>query len=414
MTGADRGSTGMESDVIYRALDGLADAMVVLRRDIHAHPELAWHEVRTSALVADELARAGLAPSLLPVGTGLMCDVVGVPDGPLVVLRADLDALPIDDEKDVPYRSATPGVAHACGHDVHTAVVLGAGLGLARLAAANQLPGRVRLVFQPAEEVLPGGALVAMEAGALEGVERVFALHCDPRVDAGSVAVRTGAITGATDSVTVRLSGPGGHTARPQLTVDLVSALADVLARTPALLSRRVDPRAGLSLVWGRVAAGSATNIIPEHGEASGSVRMLDPAAWDSAADLIPDLIREIAAPYRAGVEIDYVRGVPPAMNDAESTRVFRSAAATVLGPAGVQEAPQSMGAEDFAWFLDRVPGVLARLGVRRPGTLEAPDLHRGDFDVDETAIDCGIRVLLAAAMSALRDPALSGRGRGS
>jgi len=412
MTGADRGSAGTESEVINRALDGLAEAMIALRRDIHAHPELAWHEVRTSALVADVLARAGLAPSSLPVGTGLVCDVVGVPDGPMVALRADLDALPIDDEKDAPYRSSTPGVAHACGHDVHTAVVLGAGLGLARLAAANQLPGRVRLVFQPAEEVLPGGALAALEAGALEGVARVFALHCDPRVDAGSVAVRTGPITGATDSVTVRLSGPGGHTARPQLTVDLVSALADVLARTPALLSRRVDPRAGLSLVWGRVAAGSATNVIPEHGEASGSVRMLDPAVWESAAHLVPDLIREIAAPYRAEVEIDYVRGVPPAVNDAESTGVFRSAAAAVLSPAAVQEAPQSMGAEDFAWFLERVPGVLGRLGVRRPGTLEAPDLHRGDFDVDETAIDCGIRVLLAAALSALRDPALSGRRR--
>jgi len=412
MTGADRGSIGTETEVINRALDGLAEAMVRLRRDIHAHPELAWHEVRTSALVAEELARAGLAPSSLPVGTGLVCDVVGVPDGPMVILRADLDALPIDDEKDVPYRSSTPGVAHACGHDVHTAVVLGAGLGLARLAADNQLPGRVRLVFQPAEEVLPGGALAALEAGALEGVARVFALHCDPRVDAGSVAVRTGPITGATDSVTVRLSGPGGHTARPQLTVDLVSALADVLVRTPALLSRRVDPRAGLSLVWGKVAAGSATNVIPEHGEASGSVRMLDPAVWESAARLVPDLIREIAAPYRAGVEIDYVRGVPPAMNHAESTGVFRLAASAMLGPAAVQEALQRMGAEDFAWFLDRVPGVLARLGVRRPGTLEAPDLHRGDFDVDETAIDCGIRVLLAAALSALRDPALSGRRR--
>jgi len=291
---------------------------------------------------------------------------------------------------------------------VHTVVVLGAGLGLARLAAAGELPGRVRLVFQPAEEVLPGGALAVLGAGALEGVARVFALHCDPRVDAGSVAVRIGPITAATDSVTVRLSGPGGHTARPQITVDLVAALADVLVRTPALLSRRVDPRAGLSLVWGSVAAGSADNVIPEHGEASGTVRVLDPAVWESAAELVPLLIQEVAAPYLARVEIDYVRGVPPAVNDPEATDGFRLAAAALLGPAAVQEAPQSMGAEDFAWFLDRVPGVLGRLGVRQPGTLEAPDLHRGDFDVDETAIACGARVLLAAAMSALRDPAVA------
>ena len=219
--------------------------MVVLRREIHAHPELAWHELRTSALVTHELRRAGLSPTPLPTGTGLVCDVVGDGHGPTVALRADLDALPIDDEKDVPYRSSVPGVAHACGHDVHTAVVLGAGLGLARLAAAGELLGRVRLVFQPAEEVVPGGALAALAADALGGARRVFALHCDPRVDAGSVAVRAGPITAAVDSITVRLSGPGGHTARPQLTVDLVSALADILVRTPALLSRRVDPRAG-------------------------------------------------------------------------------------------------------------------------------------------------------------------------
>jgi amidohydrolase len=186
--------------------------------------------------------------------------------------------------------------------------------------------------------------------------------------------------------------------------VDLLAALADVVVRTPALLSRRVDTRAGLSLVWGTMAAGTADNVIPEHGEASGTVRVLDAAVWESAARLVPQLIHEVAAPYLAAVEIDYVRGVPPAVNDPEATEVFRSAATALLGAAAVQEAPQSMGAEDFAWFLDRVPGVLARLGVRRPGTLVAPDLHRGDFDVDETAIACGTRLLLAATMKSLRD----------
>jgi amidohydrolase len=406
MIGATAGLVGSEPEWMSRAVDGLAERMIALRRDIHAHPELAWNEVRTSALVADELVRAGLTPSSLPTGTGLLCDVVGDPEGPLVALRADLDALPIDDEKAVTYRSTTPGIAHACGHDVHTAILVGAGLGLARLAAAGELPGGVRLVFQPAEEVLPGGALAALQAGALVGVARVFALHCDPAVDAGSVAIRAGPITAATDSVTVRLSGPGGHTARPQLTVDLVAALADVVVRTPALLSRRVDARAGLSFVWGRMAAGSADNVIPEHGVASGTVRTLDAAVWDSAVQLVPHLIREVAAPYGASVEIDYVRGVPPAVNDPDATEAFRSAAVALLGAAAVHEAPQSMGAEDFAWFLDRVPGVLARLGVRRPGILVAPDLHRGDFDVDETAIACGTRLLLAATMTSLREAA--------
>jgi amidohydrolase len=162
-------------------------------------------------------------------------------------------------------------------------------------------------------------------------------------------------------------------------------------------------------LVWGTVTAGSAGNVIPQHGVASGTVRVLERGVWESAAELIPELIREIAAPYRAQVEIDYQRGVPPAVNNAQATETFRAAAAALLGPGAVQEAPQSMGAEDFAWFLDRVPGVLGRLGVRRPGTIDAPDLHRGDFDVDEAAIGCGTRVLLVTAMSALGDPVLTG-----
>jgi amidohydrolase len=394
----------VDPGVIDRALDGVASRMVAFRRDVHAHPELAWHEVRTSAAVADELRRSGLEAAQLAVGTGVVCEVAGEAKGPLIALRADLDALPINDEKDVAYRSATPGVAHACGHDVHTAVVLGAGIGLARLAADGQLPGRVRLLFQPAEEVLPGGALSMLAAGALDGVVRVFAFHCDPRFDAGSVALREGPITGATDAVTVRLSGPGGHTARPQLTVDVVAALADVVSRTPLLLSRRVDPRAGMSLVWGRIAAGSATNVIPQSGEAAGTVRTLDPATWKASESVLSEIIRYVAAPYAAEVQIDYSRGVPPAVNDPAATAGFRAAAAAVLEPGAVMDATQSMGAEDFAWMLERVPGVLARLGVRRPGVAEAPDLHRGDFDVDEMAIASGIRVLLAAALDALAD----------
>jgi amidohydrolase len=392
---------------VGQALSGVVDRMVILRRDIHVHPELAWQEVRTSALVAHELIQAGLVPTPLPGGTGLVCDVVGDGGGPTVALRADLDALPVDDETDTVYRSSVPGVAHACGHDVHTAVVLGAGLGLARLAMAGQLPGRVRLVFQPAEEALSGGALTVLAAGALDGVGRVFAVHCDPHLEAGCFGLRAGPITAAVDSITVRLSGPGGHTARPHLTVDLVSALADVLVRTPALLSRRVDPRAGLSLVWGQVTAGMADNVIPQRGEAAGTVRVLDPDVWASATPLISRLVEEIVAPYQAEVEIDYGRGVPPAVNDPDATTGFRAAAVAVVGSPFVHETSQSMGGEDFAWFLDRVPGVMARLGVRRPGQRSAPDLHRGDFDVDEAAIGWGARLLVVAAINALRDPRL-------
>src|SRR5450759_6012362 len=234
--------------------------LIEFRRDLHAHPELANAEHRTTRRVALRLAAEGLRPVILPKGTGLIVDIGSEQDSdaerPVVALRADLDALPMADEKDVPYRSTVPGVCHACGHDVHTTVLLGAGMFLAHLADAGWMPGRVRLIFQPAEELTPGGAVDVVEADGLDGVQRIFALHCDPRTDAGQVGVRSGPITAAADRFQVRLRGPGGHTSRPHLTADLVYALAKVVTEVPAALSRRVDPRSGLSVVWGQISAG--------------------------------------------------------------------------------------------------------------------------------------------------------------
>jgi amidohydrolase len=184
----------------------------------------------------------------------------------------------------------------------------------------------------------------------------------------------------------------------------VVGALGDVVSRAPTLLSRLVDPLAGLSLVWGQVHAGSATNVVPERGTASGSVRVLDAAVWEGAGALVTRVLRQLAEPYGVTVQVDYVRGVPPALNDPGRVAVFGAAAARALGDGMFQEATRSMGAEDFAWFLQRVPGALGRLGVRRPGTAQAPDLHRGDFDVDEAAIGCGVAVLVHAALLSAAD----------
>jgi amidohydrolase len=380
------------------------DEMIAFRRDLHAHPELSRAEVRTTRVVRERLEVAGLAPSVLPAGTGLVCDVGGSRPGRTVALRADLDALPLTDTKDVPYRSTVAGVCHACGHDVHTAVVLGAGLVLADLEASGELPGRVRLVFQHAEEVMPGGALDVLRAGALAGVDRMFALHCDPRVDVGQVGLRVGPITGATDRVSVRLAGPGGHTARPHLTADLVYALGKILTETAATLSRRVDPRAGLSLVWGRVSAGSASNAIPQSGEAEGTLRCLDLQAWEAAPETFTGIVHSIAAQYGVSAEVEVQRGVPPCVNEASAVRQLTEAAQAVVGPEAVVPTEQSLGGEDFAWHLAEVPGALARLGVRAPGSPAALDLHQPHFDVDERAIRVGIRLLVATALHALTD----------
>ncbi|PSK97018.1 amidohydrolase [Murinocardiopsis flavida] len=383
---------------------------VEFRRDLHRHPELAFAEHRTTQRVADRLRGFGLDPALLPQGTGLTCDI-GSGDGPVVALRADIDALPLADEKDVDYRSTVPGIAHACGHDAHTAILLATGLFLAQQDKAGVLPGRVRLIFQPAEE-LPGGAREVIDAGRLDGVDRIFALHCDPRLPIGQVGLRSGPITAACDRLMVRLSGPGGHTARPHLTADLVYALGKVVTELPAALSRRVDPRAGLSLAWGRISAGTAPNAIPDDGVAEGTVRCLDDAAWHAAPELIRELLDTVVGAYGARAELSYVRGVPPTVNEVTSVQVLRDACSGVLGPDAIASTPQSLGGEDFAWYLERVPGALARLGTYNPESGTPPlDLHRGTFDIDERAIGIGVQLMAATALTALWDVRRAGSG---
>ncbi|MGI5118971.1 M20 family metallopeptidase [Marinactinospora thermotolerans] len=375
---------------------------VEFRRDLHMHPELAFAEHRTTQRLVERLRGIGLEPVVLPQGTGLICDIGSADDGPTVALRADIDALPLADEKDVPYRSTVPGAAHACGHDVHTTVLLAAGVFLAQQARAGALPGRVRLLFQPAEE-LPGGAMEVINADGLKGVDRIFALHCDPRLPTGRVGLRVGPITAACDQLMVRLSGPGGHTARPHLTTDLVYALGKVVTELPAALSRRVDPRAGFSLVWGRVSAGSAPNAIPDDGVAEGTVRCLADDAWHAAPDIIKELIDSVVTAYGATAELNYRRGVPPTVNEAGSVQILRDACTQVLGADAPAPTPQSLGGEDFAWYLEQVPGALARLGTHRPSS-DGPmlDLHRGTFDVDERAIGVGVQLMAATALTAL------------
>jgi amidohydrolase len=393
----------MEGNDLLAELDAFCASheaeLIEFRRDLHANPETGYAEHRTTRRVALRLAAAGLRPVILPKGTGLVVDVGS--GSPVVALRADLDALPMSDEKNVPYASTVPGVCHACGHDVHTTVLLGAGLFLAGQAAAGLLPGRVRLVFQPAEE-LATGALDVLAAGVLASVRRIFALHCDPRLDVGMFGVRSGAITAACDKLEVRVSGPGGHTARPHLTADLVYAMGKIITELPAALSRRVDPRSSLSLVWGRVSAGNAANAIPDSGLISGTVRCLDDEAWHGAPELVRELIDSVASPYGVSVELDYQRYVPPTVNDADSTAILSAASEAVLGRGAVVDTPRSLGGEDFAWFLESLPGALGRLGTRMPGTSVERDLHQPAFDVDERAITVGVRVMAATALTAL------------
>jgi amidohydrolase len=386
--------TSAETNGFRRTVD-----VVALRRDLHAHPELAFAEHRTTEVIRSRLAALGLEPQVLPTGTGVVCDL-GSGGGPMVALRADIDALPIADEKDVSYRSTVEGMCHGCGHDAHTAILLAAAERLAR----GELPGRVRLLFQPAEETVPGGAYAVMSAGILQGVEQIFALHCDPRLETGQIGVRVGGITAACDHLEIVLRGDGGHTARPHLTQDVVYALGLVITELPGLLSRLVDPRAALSLVWGSVQAGKAANAIPASGRLLGTLRVFDRGAWDAAGPLVRTLVDQIVAASGVRATTTYTRGVPPVNNAVEAVAAQREAINRELGPDALANTEQSMGGEDFAWYLDAVPGALARLGVRRPGR-STFDLHQGTFDIDERALDIGVRYTVALAHEALRTP---------
>lgn len=383
---------------------------------MHAHPELSRSEHRATKKVAERLAAAGLHVHLLR-GTGLWADIpasdryTGVPtaleeaeDRPRVMLRADLDALPVEETTGLPFAS-TNGFAHACGHDIHTTVVLGAGLMLAELSARGDLPNDVRLLFQPAEEVHPGGAIDVIEQGALLEGAKIYAVHAEPKLDVGKIGTRVGALTSASDSVKVTLNSRGGHTSRPHLTGDLVYALGQVITQTPALLSRRVDPRSGVNLTWGRVNAGTADNAIPARGTVSGTLRCLDAGAWEEAGRIIEDIVHTISRLTGVKATCEITRGVPPVVNSEHETIRIGAAARDTNGAAAVVLSEQSLGGEDFGWYLAERPGSMVRLGTRTPGG-PTYDLHQGDAVFDEAAINVGVRTLTAVATMPVRSDA--------
>lgn len=395
--GSERGPSWLDE-----WLGANAHRVIAWRRQIHAHPELSRTEYRTTAFLKEQLESVGLTPRVLPGGTGLVCDIGPDTQQPrrTIALRADIDALPLTEDSGLSYCSTVEGVAHACGHDAHTTILLGAAMALAR---APHLSGRVRLIFQPAEEVMPGGALDVLTAGGLDGVERIFGLHCDPRLPVGQVGTTVGPITSASDLLELSLTSPGGHTSRPHLTGDLVHALGTVITGLPTLLSRRVDPRSGTVLAWGAVHSGDAANAIPQDGMLTGTLRTGNRDTWAALEPLVHELIQGLLSPLEVGFDLVHRRGVPPVVNDEDSTVLLRQGVEAAMGEQAVTTTAQSSGGEDFAWYLEHVPGSFARLGVWS-GDQRAGDLHQPTFVLDERALLVGIRVMVHTALSALAE----------
>jgi amidohydrolase len=318
----------------------------------------------------------------------------------MVGFRADLDALPIQEPDGLEFSSQVPGVMHACGHDLHTAIGTGIAMALARL---EPIPGRVRFIFQPAEEAFPGGGQEMVREGVAQGLSSIIAFHIDPTLEPGRIGLRSGPITGSADRFHITLEGPGGHTARPHKTVDLIYAGGKVITELPGLLDRLTDSRSPLVLVFGKVIGGTADNVIPTTVELSGTCRTLDRGIWEDIPGMIERLVQDIAAPTGAKVEFNYQRGIPPVINDERVIAVCRQAISDNLGLDSVAVAMTSMGAEDFARFTEAVPGALLRLGGK-PADRDV-DLHSASFVADERALEVGVHAGIVSLLALLESP---------
>lgn len=383
------------------AIDALFPTLVELRRHLHANPEPSGAEDKTSLHVYQLMDRPGLTLRMGPGGRGVMVDAPADNGQPRVAIRADMDALLIQDRKTVDYRSQVPGVMHACGHDAHTATVAGAVLGLQQLAEEGLLPWDVpfRAIFQPAEETSVG-ALEMIGAGALENVDGIFSMHMDPSRPVGRIGVRVGALTASCDDMLIDIFGRGGHAARPHESIDPIAAAAQLVSSIYLFVPRGVDSHDPLVVTIGQIHGGDNPNVIPESCLLRGTIRSFGKEIRERTKEHIRKLARGLAEVSGAKIDVRFEDGPPSVMNSPEPVAVIRAAAAEVLGPAHVDEIPKpSMGGEDFAYYLAQVPGAMFRLGCCSGESTCAP-LHSPMFDVDERALAIGAKTLARAAIA--------------
>ena len=381
---------------VVRALftDAEAALLVDLRHDLHAHPELSWKEVRTQARLEDALRGAGIADVRRIADTGLVARVPGtVPGAPVIALRGDIDALPIQEATGLPYASHHDGVMHACGHDVHAAWAVGAALLLHRTPAR----GDVLVVLQPAEEVGQGASRV-IESGVLDGARAIFGAHVDRRFEVGQVVAQPGPLAASTDSFTITLTGAGAHGARPHESADPVVGLAALITALQTIVSRRLDPAQPGVVTVGMVHGGTAPNIIPASTSLRGTVRATTGAARDLIVGEVDRLAFSIAAAYRLEAVIEWGDRTPPVVNSSDGAQWAAAAATRVLGAqAVVPLGTTNMGGEDFAFYLERLPGCFLRIGAREPGG-EMIAAHSPRFQPAEEALFIGAAVLAECA----------------
>ncbi|CAA9566670.1 MAG: Peptidase M20D, amidohydrolase [uncultured Thermomicrobiales bacterium] len=392
------------SQTLHDAIDEILPGLVADRRHLHEHPELGMQEYETARFVAGRLQQLGLEDIRTGIAnTGVTALIRGTGTGPnadrTLMLRADMDALPITEENEVEYRSQTPGVMHACGHDAHTSMLLATARLLMERRA--EFAGTVKVLFQPAEEAQPGGAKPMIEAGVLEDprVDASFGLHMAQDLELGRITARPGASSANSDRFYITVQGKGGHGAAPHTTIDPIVVASQIVLAIQTLVSRETDPLGSAVVTVGAFNAGSAPNVIPDTAELVGSMRTFDTDFRDHLAERLDTLVTKIATAMGATGTLRFVRGYPSVVNDEGMFEIVRAAASEVVGPDNFVIKPASMGGEDMSYFLQQVPGCFFHVGSKNAGRGLVWGHHHPKFDIDEASLGIGVEVMVTSVL---------------
>lgn len=377
--------------------ESVREEVIAWRRYLHQHPELSFHEERTAQFVADTLAGFGGLDIFRPTPTSVVARLISTRKGKALAMRADLDALPIEEKNAHDFVSTAPGVMHACGHDGHTAMLLGAAKVLT--SRRHELAGEIRFIFQHAEEIPPGGAEELVRAGVMDGVDMVIGAHLWSPLGFGKVGVKAGPLMASPDAFRITILGSGGHAASPQQTVDSIAVAAQVVTNLQHIVARNVDPLASAVVSVTRImGGGDAYNVIPGRVELGGTVRTFDESLRARVPELIERIVAGVTSAHGARYELTYERGYRPVINAAEAADLLERAVVRALGEDALVEATPTMGGEDFSAYQTKAPGAFFFIGARNEDRGIVQPHHHECFDVDERALDFGTRIFVAAA----------------